>query len=320
MPSDRPVSTEPRPDAAIASATAAARASQLGQRLGERRDRGDPVGRELGEIGAEADQGNAHLVRPAVGGELHGHGRQGGGHRLGAARCDQPVRGLQVDQDPAAAVGADRDQPGEGRERGRDRLAVQVVQAATRAAATPAVVGGRPRRGRVPVHRRDPQVEALGADVGREHGRQDPAAGPSARARCRSPGPAAAPTARARRAAAPPRPRPRRPPARRSGTRRRAATAGSGGAGRGRPAPRRPAATPRPGRRRSSARGLAPIRPGGCAGRCAVVLAGSAAPPAPALTRPPPRPGRPARPIPAGSAGRPARPARRRAGGPARPR
>ena len=53
-----------------------------GQRLVQRVHYLDPVRRDVGQFRAEPDQGQPHPVRPAVGGQLHGHrGQHGGDHR-----------------------------------------------------------------------------------------------------------------------------------------------------------------------------------------------------------------------------------------------
>ena len=233
---------------------------QRGQGLGQGAHGGDPVGREQGEVLAEADQRDAHPVGPAVGGQLDDHGGQGGGNRvLGAAQADQAVRGLEVDEHPAAAVGAEGDEPGERGERAGDLLGVQPVQGGGGQPPHLAVADGGPRGRRAEVGGGDPQVQVLGAEVGGDDGRRSAAVlaerlGQVAQAGVEQPGQRLL-RAQAHGDLGAGR---GRPPGRRSGRRRPGARAARGDGGRARPARPRPAARRRPARRGRSGRAAGP--------------------------------------------------------------
>ncbi len=71
------------------------------------------AGSERGQVLTEADEGDGHAVRPAVGGEFGGdRGENGGPVGGAAAQRDDAGHGLQVEQQAGVVHGAETDEPG----------------------------------------------------------------------------------------------------------------------------------------------------------------------------------------------------------------
>jgi hypothetical protein len=129
-----------------------------------------PFGGNALQALTEADERDLHRVRPAARHQLDGERGERGAHRLGgAADGDQPVRDLQVHHDPASVVRAERHQAGI---RGERAARVEHGGRGRRQPPELALALCPPRRGRVPVGRRHPQIQRVRGQVRGEDGRQ----------------------------------------------------------------------------------------------------------------------------------------------------